>query len=210
MMDPSWESCPYCDAQRKSNQQTRVAGASSAQGAEPVVHAPDRTRTSTRQMGSVPAPDAKPSKRSDAPRLVGFMVTYTWRPEGQHFPLFEGKNYIGAGNVSSEAPHRECDIHLTDDEDMSSEHALILYRQGGFVLFDQQSTNGTYVGDEMIPLQGIELADDVSIRTGNTRWIFMKIPNAGGTASSTDSPSQAASDPAGEPTATAARATRVD
>lgn len=36
-------------------------------------------------------------------------------------------------------------------------------------------TNGTFVNDVMIPIQGMELPDTAIIRTGSTTWTFMKV-----------------------------------
>jgi FHA domain len=117
-------------------------------------------------------------------RLTGMLVTYTWRPEGEYFPVREGKTFIGSGDVSSEALHRRCDIHVPHDETMSAEHALILCRQGHYEILDQISSNGTFLGGQMLKAnQGTELPNYADIKTGSTLWTFIMIkPPAGETA----------------------------
>jgi pSer/pThr/pTyr-binding forkhead associated (FHA) protein len=104
------------------------------------------------------------------------LVTYTWRPEGEYFPVREGKTFIGNGDVSSEAFHRRCDVHLPHDETMSAEHALILCRQGNYEILDQISSNGTFLGGQMLKAnQGTELPNYAQIKTGSTLWIFIMV-----------------------------------
>jgi pSer/pThr/pTyr-binding forkhead associated (FHA) protein len=106
---------------------------------------------------------------------VGVLITYTWRPEGQLFAVREGKNFIGAENVSSDVSHRPCDIQIRTDPMLSSEHALILCRAGRYDLVDQMSSNGTFLNGELVPIQGIELPNYAEIKTGHTDWTFIKI-----------------------------------
>jgi hypothetical protein len=108
-------------------------------------------------------------------RIVGVLITYSWRPDGQLFEIREGKNFIGAGEVSSDATHRKCDILITDDPKMSAEHALILCRHGRYDLVDQKSSNGTFMNEALVPLEGITLENYAKVRTGATNWTFIKI-----------------------------------
>jgi pSer/pThr/pTyr-binding forkhead associated (FHA) protein len=87
----------------------------------------------------------------------------------------EGKNFIGAGEVHSDASHQFCDILIARDSRMSAEHALILYRHGRYEIYDQQSSNGTFLGNELIPMHGTELPNNAVIRTGSTYWSFVKL-----------------------------------
>lgn len=116
-----------------------------------------------------------PGGAADTRRIVGVIVTYSWRPEGQLFVVREGKNYIGADRVSSEPDHRLCHILIRDDPKMSAEHALILCRHGRYDIIDEKSSNGTFLGDELVPLQGTDLPNYAQLRTGSTVWTFIKI-----------------------------------
>ncbi len=187
-MDPNWDTCPYCDAAERSKERTQVR----EQTAPPEVHAAPSGQRSTRVGPSTPAPRGRETKvmpgeaasrsggdqvgEADTRRVMGFVITYTWRPEGQYFPIREGKNFIGAGAISSETTHRECEIQITEDARLSAEHALILCRHGRYELVDQKSSNGTFLNDEMVPIQGIELKENYEqIQTGSTVWTFIKV-----------------------------------
>jgi pSer/pThr/pTyr-binding forkhead associated (FHA) protein len=109
-------------------------------------------------------------------RITGVLVTYTWRPEGEMFAIREGKNFIGSGDVSSEAYHRSCDVYVPHDNTMSAEHALILCRQGNYEILDQISSNGTFLNGQMLKAnQGTDLPNYAEIKTGSTLWTFISV-----------------------------------
>jgi len=179
VMDPGWDECPYCKSERKSKEQTAYR--------EPVLSSDVRKTTiggsepsSNRETKPMPQQTPSPNVggyggRGDKRRIRGILITYTWHPQGDLFPIREGKNYIGAGTVNREPGDPECDIYITDDPKLSSAHALILCRQGRFDIVDLESTNGTFINDEMIPIAGKELQDTANLRTGSTIWSFMKV-----------------------------------
>lgn len=182
-MDPTWETCPYCDAEKRSKEKTQVPQQ------VPLSAAADDRKTRVGDISSgvrretKAMPPASPygsgpphGGEGDTRRIMGVLVTYTWRPEGQLFTIREGKNFIGAENVSSEVSHRPCDIQIRTDPMLSSEHALILCRHGRYDLVDQKSSNGTFLNGELVPIEGIELRDNYAeIKTANTVWTFIKI-----------------------------------
>jgi pSer/pThr/pTyr-binding forkhead associated (FHA) protein len=107
---------------------------------------------------------------------VGVVITYTWRPEGQLFPIYEGRNFIGRADISSEAVPRPCDIQIPQDVKMSAEHALILCRQGHYEIIDQETTNGTFVNKELLKANlSADLPNYATVQTGGTEWTFIKI-----------------------------------
>lgn len=180
-IDPTWDSCPYCDAEQRSKEKTSGLG---------TVGSSDRQRT--RVGGPTPAsPQANRVTKSmppssdrgdhageaDTRRILGVLVTYTWNREGQMFPIREGKNFIGRGDISSDAHHRPCDVQIPHDREMSAEHALILCRQGAFEILDQAASNGTILNGKMLKANvGTELPTNAEIKTGATLWTFVKIP----------------------------------
>ena len=178
-MDPNWPTCPYCASEQRANQKSRSPD---------IVAASEDRRTS---VGEVPLRGGRRETRAMAPavepyasghvgagdtrRIVGALITYTWDSAGELFPVKEGKNFIGAGEVHSDASHQLCDILISRDTRMSAEHALILYRQGRYEIYDQQSSNGTFLGNELLPMHGTELPNNAVIRTGSTYWSFVKL-----------------------------------
>lgn len=116
-------------------------------------------------------PKGAPQAAGKGRKLVGFLVTYNRTPQGKAYEIYEGKNYIGRD--------RSCDISVQDDNQMSSRHMSILYRNvdNKFKYRDEQSSNGTFVNKELSD-EG-ELQNFDIIRLGNTIFIFIAIPQLG-------------------------------
>jgi hypothetical protein len=181
LLDPNWETCPYCESTRT----TAVERTEAPQASYETAGGDRRTRTDsapaaapsgrlTRIAGGE-GPAAAPPQR-DTRKIAGVLVTFTWEPEGQLFEIREGKNYIGAGEVESEGGYDQCDVRITADPMMSREHALLLVRGGRYELHDLKSSNGTFVNDQIVPLQGVELSGvSAQIKTGSTTWQFLRI-----------------------------------
>jgi pSer/pThr/pTyr-binding forkhead associated (FHA) protein len=125
-------------------------------------------------------------------RITGILVTYTWQGAGEIFPIREGKNFIGSGEISSEAEHRSCDVQVPQDNTMSAEHTLILCRQGNYEIIDQISSNGTFLNGQMLKANlGTDLPNYAEIKTGSTLWTFIQInPPAGETVQPAARPAQ--------------------
>jgi len=179
-MDPNWETCSYCEAEEKSKQRsTSVQDLGPLDRQRTMVGSlkadPPEAQRATRAMG-VPDSPAGHLGSGDTRRLTGILVTYTWRPEGEFFPIREGKTFIGSGDVSSEAFPRRCDVCVPHDDSMSSEHALILCRQGNYEILDQISSNGTFLAGQMLKAnQGTDLPNYSEIKTGSTLWTFIMV-----------------------------------
>lgn len=73
--------------------------------------------------------------------LTGWLVSFDVDPMGQDFRLYQGRHTIG------NAP--ACDIKL-NIPGVSAEHAILLCRNGKFIVEDNLSSNGTFVNGEMI------------------------------------------------------------
>jgi hypothetical protein len=108
------------------------------------------------------APAAEPGLR----RIVALLVTYTWRADGEVFPVREGRNYLGSGP--------ECEICLSSDPQLSSRHATIVYRGKDFWIDDEKSMNGTFVNGEVIE-ERQRLANYSTLKTGATVWHFLTV-----------------------------------
>lgn len=77
--------------------------------------------------------------------LIGFLVSYSVDPLGQHWPLRAGRNTIGRASA--------CTVTLDSDQ-VSSKHAVIVARRraGHLRLWveDTQSSNGTWLNGEPV------------------------------------------------------------
>ena len=198
-MDPAWDTCPYCEAERNANQRsasdaggadagaagrrTSMGGAGGNEGGgRETRQMPDNGSGSGSGNSGASSPNS-PSGSGDTRQIVGFLITYSRKsyPYGYHKPILLGKNFIGAGKLGIAPSDPDCDILVKEDDLMSSSHALILCRPGSsvnnirFDLIDQQSSNGTYLNGELAPLQGLTLPNYAKIKTGKTEWTFIKI-----------------------------------
>jgi hypothetical protein len=183
-MDPSWDACPYCAGSKPvaPPPQPELAGNDDQRPKEPkrrdtqinsggVAHAGRVTKVDRGED----APHPRVGSGNSHGKIVGVLVTFTWHPQhGELFVLYEGKNFIGSGNVGTEAG-QPCDILIRTDSQLSSEHALILCRQGRYELFDQRSTNGTFLDGKFVEAQGASLSQSAIIKTGATIWKFLRI-----------------------------------
>jgi hypothetical protein len=186
-MDPNWENCPYCEAQKRAQQKTEASSGTRDFGV--VDNAPDRQGT---VVGKVPPrADRRETKtmepraafgpgghvgEGETRRIVGVLISYTWRPEGDLYPIREGRNYIGRGKISTDAYHRNCDVMIPEDDRMSGTHALILCRHGNYEIIDQEASNGTFLNGEMLMANtSTKLTNYAEIKTGHTLWTFIKI-----------------------------------
>jgi Inner membrane component of T3SS, cytoplasmic domain/Double zinc ribbon len=193
-MDPGWETCPYCNASGQGDAQASsrpglplpppLPGsqrrATVAEGGTPA-RLPTVPENDTRPR--VPPPPASAAGQgrqrtvfanepaAESPvvepglrRIVAVLVTYTWRADGQIFPVREGRNYVGSAT--------DCEISLTSDPQMSARHSTIVYRGKDYWIDDEKSMNGTLVNGEMIE-EKRRLGDHSVIKTGATTWHFV-------------------------------------
>lgn len=155
-------SCPYCPSpslQSKigmnlgGNENTSTFSSDSSKtkvmvdqnkGKKTVIVAPD---SSSGDSGKI-----SPSRK-----IIGWLVSFTLRPEGEDFRIFEGRNLLSSTSDS--------DITINDPA-VSSPHCMILYRAGKLLIKDELSTNGTYLNGEII--EEAELKDNDVIKVGTT------------------------------------------
>ena len=153
VLDPNWQGCPYCEADRKSQVYSLGVEPPTLDGGKGTV------------VGT-----------SDTRQITGALITYSWRPEGQLFPIRAGKNYIGRGEISSEVARRSCDILVSQDGQMSGEHTLILCQQGNYQIIDQMSSNGTFLNGQLLMANQTTALDNyATIQTGKTTWTFIRV-----------------------------------
>jgi len=97
-------------------------------------------------------------------KLRGWLVTFDIEEFGTDYKIFEGRNLIG--KIST------CDITVLDNE-VSSEHAVILFRKDKFEISDQMSTNGTVLNGELLESHKPNvLVDGDEIVVGKTSLLF--------------------------------------
>ncbi len=101
--------------------------------------------------------------------MVAVLVTYSWKPEGQIFPIREGRNLIGRGE--------ECDIRIPEDAMLSQVNTHITFRQnftlGDMVSMSGTDLNGTPVEEQFRPIENLS-----RIRAGATNLLFVIVDPA--------------------------------
>ena len=102
---------------------------------------------------------------ADAVKLQTYTPsTMTVNSRKKYFKINEGSNSIGSKSDNS--------ITITDGS-ISSKHAIILYKQGQFLISDEMSSNGTFVnGEELQPRIPSSLMDGDEIKVGDTTFLF--------------------------------------
>lgn len=163
--------CPVCvsAAMSPSRPETRIASgpppppvpATSAVEAPPKPPPTPNARPKTVFRG---VPAAQASEIQAGRRIVGVLVTYSWKPEGEVFFLRDGRNIIGRDSAES-------DIAIPNDPEMSSRNTFIAYRKN-FVIADAMSLGGTDMDGEPVEEQK-RLRNYSTLRTGSTFWTFI-------------------------------------
>lgn len=129
----------------------------------PIAHPQAQPVDREEERRTILVADESSLQRSTKGRLVGWLVSYTTNPDGEDFRIYSGYNRIGANPV--------CDI-VIDDETVSGSHAIIVHREGRFLIKDDLSRNGTFVNGREIseahPLQSYD-----AVRLGNTTLTFI-------------------------------------
>ena len=121
----------------------------------------------TRYVG--PEEEEKISGQAQAlPRLVGYMVSYTWETSGRGYPIREGKNVFGSQSG--------CDGHIHNDNAMSGKHFAVMYRKGTFRIRDLDSTNATVVDGQEIWGDSTEAHQGSVIKAGDTLFQLLVVP----------------------------------
>jgi hypothetical protein len=99
-------------------------------------------------------------------KFRGWLVTFDLKDMeyGVDFKIEEGRNTIGKSSSS--------DITI-DDNEVTSNHALILCKRDKFMLTDELSSNGTFLnGEDLTPKAIYDLKDGDEIKIGHTTLLF--------------------------------------
>ena len=191
IMDPTWQKCPICQAgtadapkeKSKSHQKTLGQVEKAALQVSGGARRETKVENHILEGGSVGSKKAKrktvvistnkshgKDDSAPRPRIVGFLITYSYDPSGEYFEIREGRHVIGAGV--------DTDITLKGDKNISSEHSILLFRRGVFLMRDNLSTNGTFVNGEEIR-GDVSLNNYDKIKMGDTQFtlIIIEPPN---------------------------------
>lgn len=196
-MDPNWKTCAYCDADNRAHQKTTYEpeNLKPSESMQRSINM-ERKFTEVNDGGSneghgatkfdIPGDVSQQREKADKwqqreksnmnhGKLTGVVVTYKWRSQGNLFPLYEGRNVIGSESAES------CDIYIPSniDSQVSGRHAVILCRTGKVELYDELSTNGTFLNGKYVARGGVDVADGQLIKTGATVFEFRKFTSSG-------------------------------
>lgn len=161
-----------------TNPVTNLYGGSKGQSSTAPSPPVPATRRVTQYVGAAPAPPATPPGESVVPqvadiarkasgrRIVGILITYTWKREGQIYPVREGRNLIGR--------RTDCDISVPEDQHLSDTNSHITFRNS-FTLGDMVSMSGTDLNGVAVEENFVKLPNYARIRTGSTHWTFIAI-----------------------------------
>jgi pSer/pThr/pTyr-binding forkhead associated (FHA) protein len=113
-----------------------------------------------------------PNAAASARILRGFLVAYQSNPNGDFWPLHAGRHVVGRANSGD-----GLDIPLADATISSRHAALVVDANAGITVEDTGSTNGTYVNDEHIGMNGRrELKDGDRVRFGGFTTVVKIVP----------------------------------
>ena len=147
---------------------TAVPTAAPATGARP----PGRgTGEPHRRTTMLPSPGARETDGEPTPRLVGFLVSYSWDPAGAWAPIREGRLVVGVGPAA--------DLRVEGDTAVSDAHFSVHARGGKVLIKDPVSTNGTVVDGQELWGNHAPAAHGSSIRAGNTVFTLLMVPEKG-------------------------------
>ena len=158
--------CPFCGSVKDANGNCRCVLPDAAAGL-PAVQPTAQIAAQTTVRQPVDQQTAQLAAPSDSPlalpgtrtaRLVAVAGPYA----GRTFVLKPGETRIGRESTA--------DIALSTDNTVSRNHARIVEEAGGYVIYDEGSTNGTFVNGARVSRRELANADVVQI--GSTKLRF--------------------------------------
>lgn len=206
---PGQTKCPICEAEKQGK--TLVDGLDGLPPGPPTVFPPivspgpsgrisGNGQQSQRPDGggsrgstvilSQPAPGAKTAEPASERKIVGALITYSTRPDGQIFPVREGRNRIGR--------NAENEISIPDDNAMSGLNSFIIFHPQGRKLFmvdDANSQNGTFMDGEIVE-ERTRLHNYAEVRAGSTVFTFIAARNEAAPAAVNASPADSSKEKA--------------
>lgn len=156
------EECPHCPSNRAAvvSEDTDELDRTRIDNSAPLMASGDRAGWKIGEADRdktviINPPKSSVSKDAEQPairKLTGWLVTFDLQPSGIDFRLYMGRHIIGRGS--------RCDITL-HVPGVSEEHAVLLNRDGKFIIQDNLSANGTYVNGEAIDDKRVLQENDV-------------------------------------------------
>ncbi len=114
-----------------------------------------------------PAPGVHVAQPASERKIVGALITYSTRPDGQIFAVREGRNRIGS--------NPENEVAVPDDAAMSGLNSFVVFHPQGrklFMIDDANSQNGTFMNGEIVE-ERTRLQNYAEIRAGSTVFTFI-------------------------------------
>ncbi len=154
-MEVDWEVCPYCPG--------TGAGTGAANPALARTVKIDATELRPVAAAAAAAPSRKTEILERPPRIAGlaWLVAAGGPGRGRTHRIEKDRAVAGASST--------CDIVL-DGDHVSDQHVSFRFQEGGFVVTDLDSTNGTKVNGEAVHQRRLDDGDRISL--GAADWIF--------------------------------------
>ena len=105
------------------------------------------------------------------PKVRGFLVSYSFDPSGEFFPLREGRNIVGSGT--------EADVVIARDAAMSRSHFEVMIRNQTILIADNGSMNMTKVDGQEIWRNSVNAQHGSLVQAGKSTFIFVLVPPLG-------------------------------
>src|SRR5665213_107022 len=106
--------------------------------------------------------DAELERAVTSGEALAYVVLFTGANPGRIYAIKRSAVVIGRAD--------EADVHIADAS-VSSSHARIINRSGGFEILDLVCTNGTYVGGKRVAHSALRNGDHVTV--GSVEFMFM-------------------------------------
>ena len=153
IMDPLWNYCPFCKVKKTSgdvNSDNIVVDKDDTKGEDKIQ---EKTIIKSKEKAII-----------SSNKIVAFVITFSTDPDGQFFPIREGRQVIGCS--------QEANICIANSIEMYDRHAIILHRNGKFFI-------GKYLSHCAISVNGkdalkkTQLNNFDIITLGNTEFRFI-------------------------------------
>jgi len=120
------------------------------------------------QLLSSKDPNEANAPTANNPKLVGFLVSYSWNTSGEAYKIYDGKNSFGSSS--------KVDWPIPFDRALSSEHFVVMARGDRIKIKDLTSTNATTVDGVEIWSESSDVVHGTKIKAGDTEFIMVLIP----------------------------------